>query len=663
MNFQICTGIQEKAGVSMQEDIIVFSTQAAEHADCQLLLYPKNKRSVEKIPMKADKSRKTLYTVGIRRLDWENYDYNFEINGQEEIDRYARRITGREVWEDERRKPVIRQAEPFVPKKEQQNDQKQPEEQNLAVCKQSKKTEIDKIKIKSSFYFSKFNWGKDEFPKIKKEDMVIYKLHVRGFSMGMREIERKRGIVEDVERKLKELKELGITTILFMPLYEFEEFLALDESKIQENPQNQINCWGYTEGNYFAPKASFLRENNPDELKHLILKMHEKQMECILEFYFPKKINPHLMIEILHYWHQEYHVDGFRILGNPAGAQLVAMDHMLGSCKLFFDGFSEELAQDPERFGPELFSYNEQFLYQVRKILNHQGGSIYEFACQMRRQQTHQGFVNYIAENNGFTLWDVFSYEHKHNELNGENNQDGNDWNYSTNCGQEGVSRKRPVLELRKRQVRNALTVLFFAQGVPMLWMGDECGNSQNGNNNAYCQDNQIGWKDWKNSGISRQLVQFVRQLARLRKQYPMLRSPNPYCLMDYENTGCPDLSYHSDSGWKIDFGMNRSFIGMYYSGSYVKLKENIYLAFNFQYTAQNFALPGGMEWELLLDTARKTTVLEQPEQLGEIREFQVAEQAICLLVGTPAAEGKKKSKGKRRKGCQKKPLESTVLP
>ena len=269
-------------------------------------------------------------------------------------------------------------------------------------------------------------------------------------------------------------------------------------------------------------------------------------------------------------------------------------------------------------------------------MLNHQGGNIYEFACQMRRQQKRQGFVNFIAENNGFTLWDVFSYEYKHNELNDEDNRDGNRWNFSTNCGQEGFSRKRPVLDLRKRQVKNALTALFFAQGVPMLWMGDECGNSQNGNNNAYCQDNEIGWKDWKNNTISRQIVDYVRELARLRRDCLMLRSPNPYRMMDYENLGCPDLSYHSDGGWRIDFDMNRSFIGMYYAGEYVHAKESIYIAYNFQYSTQKFALPGNMEWKLLLDTSREQSVLEEPKMVGRVQEFRVREQSVCLLSGRP---------------------------
>lgn len=634
MNFQICTGIQEQAGVTKQGNVILFSVQAPQDAKCKLLLYPRDNGTVEKIPMKADESRKTLYTVGVQGLDWENYDYNFEVNAQESTDRYAHRITGREIWGDERRMPLSWQAEPFVPKWEKiRKAEEEAQRTGTVVEKQNSK---DRIKIKSSFYFSEFIWKKEKLPRIPKEDMVIYKLHARGFSMGMRSNNVKKGTVGAIEHRLDDLKKLGVTTLLFMPLYEFEEILVLDENKEQKHSKMQLNYWGYTEGSYFAPKASFLKENNPDELKRLILKMHQKNIECVLEFYFPQKMNPHFIIDVLRYWHKEYHVDGFRIIGNPEGARLAALDDKLGGCKLFFDEFPQDLAQDPQRFGPELFAYNDRFLYEVRKMINHQGGNIYEFACQMRRQQKRQGFVNYIAENNGFTLWDVFSYEYKHNELNDEDNRDGNRWNFSTNCGQEGFSRKRPVLDLRKRQVKNALTVLFFAQGIPMIWMGDECGNSQNGNNNAYCQDNEIGWKDWKNNATSRQIVEYVRELARLRRSYPMLRSPNPYRMMDYENLGCPDLSYHSDGGWRIDFDMNRSFIGMYYAGEYVHAKESIYIAYNFQYSTQKFALPGNMEWKLLLDTSREQSVLEEPKMVGRVQEFRVREQSVCLLSGRP---------------------------
>ncbi len=638
MNFQICTGIQEHAGVSRQGDVISFSVQAPQDAKCKLVLYPRNNGTVVKIPMKADESRNTLYTVGLQGLDWENYDYNFEVNARELTDQYARRIAGREIWGDERRVPLSWQAEPFVPQREKVRKAEEEAQRTGAVKMRGK----DGVKIKSSFYFSDFKWKKDKFPQVPKEDMVVYKLHARGFSMGMRGNNAKRGKVGAIEHRLDDLKQMGITTLLFMPLYEFEEFLLLDANKEQKQPKAQLNYWGYTQGSYFAPKASYLRENNPDELKHLILKMHQRDMEIILEFYFSQNVNPLFILKVLRYWREEYHIDGFRIIGSPQGARLAALDDGLCGCKLFYDEFPEDFAQDKQRFGPELFAYNDRFLYEARKLLNHQGGNIYEIACQMRRQQARQGFVNFIAENNGFTLWDVFSYEYKHNELNEEDNLDGNPWNFSTNCGQEGFSRKRPVLDLRKRMVKNALTVLFFAQGVPMVWMGDECGNSQNGNNNAYCQDNEVGWKDWKNNMTSRQITDYVRELARLRKEFPMLRSPNPYRMLDYENLGCPDLSYHSDGGWKIDFDMNRSFVGMFYAGEYVHAKESIYIAYNFQYSTQKFALPGNMEWKLLLDTSQEQSVLEEPKMVGRVQEYRVREQSVCLLAGKPI-RGKEK--------------------
>lgn len=647
MDFQICTGNKENIGVTRQNGIISFSMQAAKGSLCFLLLYPKGNSPVVKIPMKEQGNLGTIYTVGICGLDWENYDYNFEVNGKEVMDIYARRVTGREVWAEESRRAVAQPPAPFVPERERAALQK-----GTGIAKERAKAK----KVKGSFYFSNFKWKDGGFAGIKKEDMVIYKLNVRGFSMGMKKEGSGYGTLEAVERRLGYFKELGVTTLMFMPLYEFEEILLLDPGKAQESPRDLVNYWGYTAGSYFAPKASFLgKGNHPDSLKRLIQKMHQNQMECILEFYFPEGTSPHLVLEVFHYWRREYHVDGFRFMGSAWVAELLATDRRLSGCKLFFGGFREELAGSPERFGPELFAYNDAFLYEVRKVLNHKGGSIFEFACQMRRQQECQGFVNYVAENNGFTLWDLFSYEHKHNEQNLEENRDGNNWNFSSNCGQEGVSRKRQVNQARKRQVKNALTVVFLSQGVPLLWMGDECGNTQMGNNNAYCQDNELGWKDWKATALAKQTIAFVKQLAQLRKDYPILRMPTPYQLHDYEDRGCPDLSYHSDSGWKIDFSMNRRFIGILYSGGYAGMEEDLYIAYNFQNFPQEFALPNGIEWKVCLDTAEEPSFLGNPKSLGGRKEILVAAQSVCLLSGRhlpapKAAKGRKQSQKKKGK-------------
>ena len=346
------------------------------------------------------------------------------------------------------------------------------------------------------------------------------------------------------------------------------------------------------------------------------------------EFYFDKKVNPHLIIDVMRYWKKEYHVDGFRIIGSFQVAELLAKDTLLGGCKLFFEGFPEELAAAPERLGPELFTYNDAFMYQVRRLLNHQGGNIYEFACQMKRQQEHQGFVNYVAENNGFTLWDTFSYGKKHNEGNLEENRDGIDWNYSSNSGQEGNARKREILKLRKQKTRNALAATVFSQGIPLIWMGDECENTQNGNNNAYCQDNEVGWKDWKNTKSSREMIAYLKKILELRKAYPVLRSPKPYRMMDYENHGYPDLSYHSETGWQMDFDRNRGFIGMFYCGAYGG-REHLYVAYNFQNVPQKMALPREIAWQVVFDT--KKEAIEQGIMTGEV---MVEAHAILLLTG-----------------------------
>ena len=631
MKFQICTGKYETFGVTKDKDILSFSLQAGEEAACNLLLYPKGEENAFKIPMERHKIYQTVYTVGIQGLEWEKYDYNFEIDGVEKTDPYARRITGREVWAAPERRPEEVSANTFVPEKiKKQREQ-------IKKAKQKK--------IKSTFYFSKFSWKNDQNPRIKKEDMVIYKLHARGFTMGLRTESPEKGTFGMIEKKLGYLKNLGITSLLFLPVYEFEEFLQLDDNKKEEHPANLVNYWGYTSGNYFAPKASFLGEgNNPDALKKMIRRIHQMGMEFLVEFYFDKKISPHLIIDAMRYWKREYHVDGFRIIGDFTVAELLAQDSLLSGCKLFYEGFSEELASAPERLGPELFSYNDAFMYEVRRILNHQGGNIFEFSCQMKRQQEKQGFVNYVAENNGFTLWDTFSYGRKHNEANMEENRDGNDWNYSSNNGQEGNSKKREINRLRERKVRNALAATIFSQGIPLIWMGDECENTQNGNNNAYCQDNEIGWKDWKNTKSSRMMTAYLKEILEIRKRYPVLRNPKPYQMMDYEKHGYPDLSYHSDGGWQIDFDRNRGFIGMFYCGAYRDC-EHLYIAYNFQNVSQKLALPREMSWQTVCTTGNE--VLEKKTITGEI---MVDAQSVVVLVGKEQKEKGKGEKGKSEK-------------
>ena len=153
---------------------------------------------------------------------------------------------------------------------------------------------------------------------------------------------------------------------------------------------------------------------------------------------------------------------------------------------------------------------------------------------QTRRNPDAYGVINYMAATNGFTMMDMVSCEQKHNEANGENNRDGSDYNYTWNCGVEGTTRKKKIVQMRKKQLRNAFLLLFLSQGTPMFLAGDEFGNSQNGNNNAYCQDNEISWLNWHQLETNRDIYEFVKYMIAFRKAHPVFHLPVEPKNIDY---------------------------------------------------------------------------------------------------------------------------------
>ncbi len=531
------------------------------------------------------------------------------------LDPFARRILGRENWGDINRR----------------------------------ETELKS----GSWEEAAFSWGKDILPHIPKQDMVLYKLHVRGFSMLDKIPEEEKGTFRGIERRLKYFKELGVTTLELMPVYEFEEVFAQDPFQHEIFPKSKVNYWGYTTGNYFAPKAAYLGEGkDPRVFQQLVRSMHKKGLECILEFYFDRSCNPHYAVEALRFWAEEYHVDGFHVICREDLARLIARDYHLAGRKLFFDWFPEELCE-PGMGEMELFSYNDAFLYGVRKAMNSQSGSMQEFADNMRRQQKHQGFVNYLATNNGFCLNDIFTYTERRNQANGEENRDGMAVNFSSNCGEEGESHRASVNRLRVKQIKNAMCALLFAQGVPLIWMGDEHGNTQNGNNNPYCQDNETGWKSWEMKKKNREILGFFKELIAIRSRYPALRNPIPMQLNDYRGCGYPDLSYHGLGGWSIQADGQEKVIGMLYACAYAdeaeeaSLDEYLYVGYNFSVWDQELALPAlpqNYRWHFILDTgAEERQVL--PENA---RAFLMERQSVCLLAGRKDKVGQQDKTGSK---------------
>ena len=627
MKYEACIDDISVLGVQIKGGITTFAVQNHHGKECVLLLYPRDGSEILRIPMEEGEGWPGVSAVSLRGEPLKDCEYLYELAGELLVDPYGTRIVGREQWAD-----FTAGAAPGTSDKSVDLNAQNP-------------------KIKSGCYYNDdYRWKRDVLPRIPKEDMMVYRAHVRGFSMKQKGSDQERGTFRAIERRLPYLQEMGITTLELMPVYEFEERMAWDSGGMQERglgrqvAWDKVNYWGYTSGNYFAPKASYLGEGHgPEEIKRLVAKLHQRQMECILEFYFDNKLNPHYIIDVLRYWAREYHVDGFHLICGEQVAALAAQDPCLGGRKLFYQWFSNEAAKDT-RNAMELFSYNEGFLCGVRRFVNQQGGALREFTENIRRQEKEQGFINFLAWNNGFTLYDSLTYTETRNQANGEENQDGVVWNYSVNCGEEGPSRKRSVQALRDRQIMNCLSILMLSQGVPMIWMGDECGNSQQGNNNAYCQDNEIGWKDWNNTRRGRALYQFLCKLARLRRRYPILHGRMPMQMYDYLHCGYPDLSYHGCNGWQMELEGSTKAVGMLYCTKYGedkdkwdKLKDDfIYICCNFSETEQSLALPvlpRDFGWHSVLDTSREEP-FEEWEMKVDKRSFLLSHRTVCVLAG-----------------------------
>lgn len=617
MGFKMKRGDFFRLGASKGKTWANFCMVCRKETECKVLIYKKGQEQpADEITVPKEFSKGNLRAVHIEGLDLSEYDYNFWIDGKVIQDPYARRIVGREIWADLKR------------------DQK--------------------IPLRCRYEENRFSWRGECETEIKRKDMVLYKLHVRGFTKGLPEGLPEQGTFRGLARKLSYLKSLGVTSIELMPVYEFEEVVFKEQEKApayrkwksdkkdkiqkpREEKLYRINYWGYGRGMYFAPKASYAAGDNPGaELKECILQMHKKGMECILEMDFFDGMPQAQILEVLKYWVREYHVDGFHLQGGRIPLGFLMEDPYLGRTKLLYRGMEEYMVPKEEKEYPRAFLDTDEFLYPSRKLLCGMGGNIWEFADQMKKQNLFLGYINYIADNNGFTLKDLFTYGQKHNEANGENNADGPDFNFSINCGVEGETTSRNVQKIRDRRMKNAIAMLFLAQGVPMLMAGDEDGNSQQGNNNAYCQDNEIGWKNWNLGRPAKEFLRYVKKIIAFRKEHLVIRMEQPMQLLDTKSYGYPDLSYHEEAAWISQGFFNREALGILYCGKYAKEHEDVYLGFNFSDLHRSLALPkqrGKRKWYLAMDTAVKNAFLPEAEELQEM-SYMLEAQSVCIIIG-----------------------------
>ena len=497
-----------------------------------------------------------------------------------------------------------------------------------------------------------YDWGTEKLPKLPYEECVAYCLHVRGFTKHNTSGVRGKGTFAGIIEKIPYLKELGITTLELQPAYEFNEQPKPEEQKRDKNilrkeERDRLNYWGYKEAFYYAPKRSYAKGDPVKEFKDMVKALHENHMEVVMQFYFPETIVGPEVVEILRFWHFTYHVDGFHLMGNQLPVKEVAEDAFLKDCKLWYYDFPVKDLYPNEKKPAyrNLASYHDGYMYAVRRLLKGDEGMVYDVMKLMRANPSTNGVINYVSNYWGFTMMDLVSYERKHNEDNGEENRDGNDNNCSWNCGVEGPTHKKQVVTLREKQLRNAFAFLMLSQGTPLFFMGDEFGNSQKGNNNPYCQDNEVTWLNWKDLNKNKALYEYVKELIAFRKTHGVFHLPKECMLMDYKSCGYPDLSYHGSEAWKPSWEHYSRQVGFLLCGKYAgEWEDNFYyVAVNMHWEAHEFALPKlpkGKRWSCCFSTDWQKQVRER-EALAEKKAFPreavytIAPRSITVFLGS----------------------------
>lgn len=487
---------------------------------------------------------------------------------------------------------------------------------------------------------------------ISFEDMVIYKVHVRGYTMQKNSKVKKKGTFRGLQEKIPYFRELGITSLELMPAYEFQEYPLRQEKAARYQPASpapeKLNYWGYAPGDYFAPKTSYCAGKDPGrEVKDLVEALHEAGMECLMDFYFPGEIRPDLTLQVLRFWRREYRVDGFVLLGDGVRMEYLAKDPMLADVKFFCPGcdirqiYGNRLPQKKQ-----IGEYNCGFQDAMRRFLKGDEDQINSFQYYVKKNPAGCGTIQYMANHDGFTLADLVSYDYRHNEENGEANRDGTGYNYSWNCGAEGPTRRTAILELRRRQMRNAVLLLMLSQGTPLLLGGDEFGNSQGGNNNAYCQDNATGWTDWSSARKFAGFTEFVKSVIRFRKAHPILHMPCELRATDYRSLGWPEISFHSERAWYANQENTCREIGVLYCGAYARKEDGspddfLYVIYNMHWSDHVFALPDlpeELRWHLAVDSGKKDeeAVCAAGEEipLKEKKSLKVGPRRILVLIG-----------------------------
>lgn len=542
------------------------------------------------------------------------------------------------------------------------------------------------------FTESAFDWEGVKNPDTPMKDLIIYEMHVRGFTKDASSQVKNPGTFLGIIEKIPHFLEMGVNAIELLPSQEFNENEY--DKMSPTNKQRLYNYWGYSTVNFFSLMNRYAADPKPgsviNEFKTMVRELHRNGIEVILDvvynhtserghdvsymnidksiYYMLDKegkfldftgcghtfncnhpVVRELILSSLRHLVAEYHIDGFRfdlasVLGrdesgtplpNPPIIEAIAKDPVLAKTKLIAEPWDVGGLYQVGFFYPHLKNWSEwngKYRDHVRCYIKGTPQKKQKFATRISGSQDLYGInklpangINFVTVHDGFTMMDLVSYNHKHNKDNGEDNRDGMDANDSWNCGVEGPSINKKVLALRQQQMRNFQLALMVSQGVPIVLMGDEYGHTRKGNNNTWCQDNELNWFLWdklEQNGLNR----YLSKLIKLRKEHPILHKG--------EFLTGEDIEWHGTEPGKPNWEADDRFIAFT-----LKDKEKgyqLYVAFNASSHSINVTLPKLEKqcWKLLVATTNPSPsdIFDENEAPEVKCKFRIHSYSAILL-------------------------------
>ena len=461
--------------------------------------------------------------------------------------------------------------------------------------------------------------------KLNLDEVIAYECHVKGISADASSKARHKGTFLGLAESLDDIKELGVNQLILLPVYDFEEKLCnvygVPENVSLKDENGLYNYWGFTKGDYFKLKEKYACKDAVAEYKYLIDEIHKRDMEIIMSIHFDADENTHTMLSAIKYWVKEFLVDGFFLNVNPYYLKMLTDCPELTDTKFYCYDIDGNLRYtNPERIA--VYDYN--FRNVLRRMLRGDEKALKEYFSYLNSSSKFKKIIS-VTGHNGFTLNDLYSYNRKHNEANGEFNQDGDEINFGENFGIEGHTDDVSILDKRLKAMKNALTMLLLSKGMPLLLGGDEAGNSQNGNNNAYCQDNETGWVQY-NGRFRDELSNTIKTAINIRRSENIFNDENALSANTLKSNGFPSLSFISSEDVSCSLDDFTKFGGILYAEN----ESFLYIALNFDKYEHILSiphLPKAFKWSMIAGTDVKNL----PEDVADTTKLK--EQSLQIFM------------------------------